>query len=461
MNDKQSIRPLLAGAVVLIVAFLALGAASVAGWEYSNSNSFCANACHAVHPEEPFAHQQSHHANVACVECHIGRVSTFDAMIEKSGHITHAWSFFAGYDRPTYAPSFKGTEDSCEGCHTSEPHRHNVVITRQRFSDDRRNSQTKLTLSMRLSERQFSAEERRGVDWHASGAVRFIASEPQNLEIRRVEMTLPDGSTRIYDDVINPLTEAEIADAETQTMDCADCHNRAGHPFRSPEEEVDAALSDGRLDPGLPFIKRRMIELLGQSFESEAEAERLIENAWQSYQEEYPELEQRAPEAWQAANDFMNERREFLLALLESVHFEGEGISRLSFPDHNGHKQTAGCFRCHSGRLQSDTGTPISVNCTTCHSIPLVTRRDRLPDYFLSLIDKQKPDSHHGPAFISRHMDLAGEACTECHEEIRFGVSDRSYCSNSGCHGEIWDFLSLDALRNDSAIADTGSPQQQ
>ncbi|MDH5346232.1 MAG: hypothetical protein OEW59_10745, partial [Gammaproteobacteria bacterium] len=87
-----------------------------------------------------------------------------------------------------------------------------------------------------------------------------------------------------------------------------------------------------------------------------------------------------------------------------------------------------------------------------------VTRRDQVPDYFLTLIDRQKPESHRNPAFISKHMDLAGEECTECHEEIRFGVSDRSYCSNSGCHGEVWDFLDLDALRDAAEIAGVAAP---
>ena len=119
MIKKPHVRILLIGIAVFALAFVLVGAASVAGWEYSNSNNFCANACHAVHPEETYAHQLGHHANVACVECHIGRVSTFDALAEKSGHITHAWSFIFGYERPTYAPSFSGARNSCEGCRLS------------------------------------------------------------------------------------------------------------------------------------------------------------------------------------------------------------------------------------------------------------------------------------------------------------------------------------------------------
>ena len=71
-----------------------------------------------------------------------------------------------------------------------------------------------------------------------------------------------------------------------------------------------------------------------------------------------------------------------------------------------------------------------------------------MPDYFLSLVDRKKPESHADPAFIARHMLLVSEECSACHEQTRFGANDRSYCANSGCHGERWEFLDLDALRS-------------
>ena len=66
--------------LVVGLGLAALGAGSIVAWEYSNSDAFCTNACHAVHPEEPRAHEVSAHARVQCVECHIGRVSTLKAM---------------------------------------------------------------------------------------------------------------------------------------------------------------------------------------------------------------------------------------------------------------------------------------------------------------------------------------------------------------------------------------------
>lgn len=453
MSSKFPVRTILTTVAVFLVAFVLLGAVSVAGWEYSNSNEFCATACHDVHPEEPYAHQLSHHANVDCVECHIGRLSTFRAMLEKSGHILHAWTYFAGYERPLYAPSFAGATDSCEGCHTKEPHRHNTVNAYTRFSSDRRNTEKKLTMTVRLDGREFGGEERRDIDWHSSGVVRFISDEPQKRQIRWVEVTQPDGSRQVYNNVVATLSDAEIERAEKQVMDCADCHNRAGHPFRDPEEEVDRALADNRLSASLPYVKKRAVELLEQEFESEEEARELVRRAWEKYEADFPDVQEKNPEAWNAAREFMEERQNFMTDLMVRSRFvDSEDVSWRSFPDHNGHKLDPGCFRCHGGRLQTAEGTPITVNCTNCHSIPLVTKRDRVPDYFLQLIDMRKPNSHRDPAFMSKHSSLAVEQCAGCHGELKFGVSDRTYCSNSGCHGEVWEYLDFDALRSATAV---------
>jgi nitrate/TMAO reductase-like tetraheme cytochrome c subunit len=42
------------------------------GWEYTNSPAFCGTTCHTMPPQFT-AYQASPHANIACVECHIGR----------------------------------------------------------------------------------------------------------------------------------------------------------------------------------------------------------------------------------------------------------------------------------------------------------------------------------------------------------------------------------------------------
>ena len=87
MAGRLTFKTALVGIGLFLVAFVVLGSVSVVGWEFSNSNWFCSNACHQVHPEEPVAQQLSAHANINCVDCHIGRLSFFPAAIKKSSHV--------------------------------------------------------------------------------------------------------------------------------------------------------------------------------------------------------------------------------------------------------------------------------------------------------------------------------------------------------------------------------------
>ena len=105
MKAKKAI-PLTLGTLLGVLVIISLmGTAGVATWEYTNSDAFCTDACHSVHPENAFAHKASQHAEVSCVECHVGRISTFEAVFRKAGHMKHVWSLLTGYERPITSPS--------------------------------------------------------------------------------------------------------------------------------------------------------------------------------------------------------------------------------------------------------------------------------------------------------------------------------------------------------------------
>ena len=87
------------------------------------------------------------------------------------------------------------------------------------------------------------------------------------------------------------------------------------------------------------------------------------------------------------------------------------------------------------------------MNCTTCHSIPLVTKRNKIPDYYVNMLDMRKPRNHEDPAFMANHMGSVNKSCGMCHGDIQYGTDDKSHCSNSGCHAEDWRYLDFDALR--------------
>ncbi len=71
IGGKTLVTGTIATLSVVLVLVALLGAGGIAGWEYSNSNAFCAAMCHNVHPEEIASHKQGSHARVNCVECHM------------------------------------------------------------------------------------------------------------------------------------------------------------------------------------------------------------------------------------------------------------------------------------------------------------------------------------------------------------------------------------------------------
>ena len=88
-------RTMAGAALTIVVAFVVVAVLTIggiAGWEYTNSNAFCTNACHAVHPEEPKAHAAAFHARVNWVECHMGRIHTLHAMALKPTHVNELWA---------------------------------------------------------------------------------------------------------------------------------------------------------------------------------------------------------------------------------------------------------------------------------------------------------------------------------------------------------------------------------
>ena len=432
-------------AVVLIVVFIFLGAASIATWEYTNSNAFCADACHNVHPEEAYAHQASQHAQVKCVECHMGRLSTFQLIATKATHISRLWGMLTGYDRPLTA-DLPASHDACQGCHPMQPHQNDSTRVSTYYESDQTNTEMQTLLSLRTAGGAARRAEGQGIRWHTKHQIRFIATDAQHLNIPWVEVTQPDGRTVTYRDVQQGRLEGESLVPERRVMECTDCHNRVGHPFQSPEAVVDEALAEERLNRRLPYIKKRLVALLKQDFATQEDALRLGEEAWAQYLREFPNIPKDYPEDVAKAKAFLIERQRFMSQLFIRSKFLEPGISWQSFYDHMGHKNFPGCFRCHSGKHMNAAGEPISANCALCHQIPVVARQDKTANGLLPPFGLPEPDNHRASTFLHEHRTLfmEDESCQVCHGAISFGDDNKSFCSNFACHGVRWTNLSLD-----------------
>lgn len=421
-----------------ILGFILLAVAGIRLWEWSNTPTFCTDVCHGVHPEEPVAYKDSYHASVLCVECHMGRVSTLRKIVLKASHFQHLpQMFFRQYEHPLEAETLRPANESCERCHWPPSFHGDTVREIKHFEPDEQNTEQRIYLILKTGGGERERGLGYGIHWHIGNLVEYIAIDEHRQDIRWVRATFPDGRIMEYNDVTNPLSPGEIAQAEPRVMDCVDCHNRMGHPFPSPALAVDQALAEGRLSSDLPFIKKEMTALLTAGYTSQEEALIALDVARERYEATYPEVaDTHAAEIEQGA--------EVARELVTLLVFEEPAITWRSFPDNGGHKEFPGCFRCHDGKHLSPQGESIRLHCNICHSIPVIVGAgDRPPQ--MPVVSLQEPPSHLDTNFMADHRFQASDECAACHGEVAFGSDDSSFCANSACHGWPWPSVDLDA----------------
>ena len=105
-----------------------------------------------------------------------------------------------------------------------------------------------------------------GIHWHvaAENEVRYASVNDEREEMIWVEFYQQDGSRKRFTNRL--LTERTVDHDDIRILDCVDCHNRATHIYRDPEEVVDLALADGKIPTSLPFVKRTALAALTGSY---------------------------------------------------------------------------------------------------------------------------------------------------------------------------------------------------
>lgn len=435
----------MAGAIGMLVAAgigLALvGAAGIAGWEYTNSDEFCAVMCHSVHPEESVAHNAGAHARVHCVECHMGRNSTLKLIAMKPTHFKELWGMVAGYDRPVHASGLRPAREACESCHWPQTEHHDSVVVNKRYGTDAKSSEIDYRLTLHTSanvERELPWKVS-GIHWHIASDVQFKSPDVQGESIPWIQVTRPDGTKVTYVDGESKLSKEEIDKLEPRRMECYNCHNSVGHPFPNPAYTVDAAIASGRISRDLPAVKGRAMAMVDAAYkisgplaERTAAIEKLIaENA-----AKHPVPDKLKDKELQ----FQKEMK----AILVKATFEEKGFSWKSFPNHAQHADAPGCFRCHDGKHFNEKGEAIRLQCTLCHNLPQVNLENgkgSVPSLVVAGVSP--PESHEAPNWMREHRFSLDDSCTMCHGKLEFGREGGNFCANPACHGRAWPDINL------------------
>lgn len=370
--------------ILTLVNVLFMIFASTQTLQFMDESEFCGTACHSVMNPEWQTYQVSSHANVSCVECHVGEGTK--ALLDSK--INGLWQMvsvsFDLYERPIPTPvhQLRPARETCEKCHWPAKHYGDELIKSVRFTNDETPKPLYTTLGLKIDAEMGS--EQVGVHWHIADGVqvRYGAVDADRGKIQWVEASYPDGSKRRFE---NTGIDADRTVLEEREMDCVDCHNRATHVYSEPEDIVDRMLEAGTIPTNLPFIRREALSALRTSSPDKSKGLELVyRHLFNYYRENYPETYHNRLNELQGISELLQ------IEYDRYIHPE-MNISWGVYPSHLDHRGDKGCFRCHNEKMLSSDGQAVAYDCTVCHDIFAYDSESRYQ--FMSEIDSTDRES--------------------------------------------------------------------
>ncbi len=366
-NVPRQRNAFLAVAGITAVFFLSTAVGSYRTYQFTESVSFCGRTCHSIMQPEYTAYRQSPHARVDCVQCHIGPGASWYVKSKLSGAYQVYATLANRYPRPIPTPieNLRPARETCEQCHWPRQFFGATQKTFHHYLPDARNSPWTIQMLLKVGGGDPEFGTVGGIHWHMAIAnrIEYIAGDTRREVLPWVRLTDAEGHVTVYQSGEGRLTPAQIAAAQPRVMDCIDCHNRAAHAYRAPVDAVDLALQTGRIDRSIPDIEAQAVAALTAPYPSADSARRGIARTLTAF------YESQRPA-------FMAAHRPLVSAAVDEVQrihaqsfFPAMKVDWRTYPDHAGHLNAPGCFRCHDGNHTSSDGRTISHDCNACHTI--------------------------------------------------------------------------------------------
>jgi hypothetical protein len=388
--------------------FLFLSAlGSYEAFHFTESNRFCGTLCHTVMEPEYIAYQNSPHAKVACVACHVGPGAGWYVRSKLSG-LYQVYAVLANvYPKPIPTPieNLRPAREVCEQCHWPEKFYAHKLRLETHYLPDEKNTRWDTRLVMKIGSEHSAYGLKEGIHWHINPNVRveYVAVDHTREIIPWVKLTNQEtGEVKIFQDENNLLEPGQLDTLEVRTMDCIDCHNRPSHMYRPPTLFINSAITAGDIPVELPEIKSLALELCSEEFDTSDEAMDNIKNKiLEYYQENYPEI-------YQNKKQLVDKAIEGLQTVYAVNIFPEMKVQWSAYPNHIGHLEFDGCFRCHTDTHIDKDGDIIRKECNLCHIINAQGVADAME---VALV---------GEALEFKHPEDIDEVwkeglCTDCH----------------------------------------------
>ena len=349
-------------ATMLNIAILSV--ASFGAVEYSESQAFCGQTCHAVMSPEFVAHQAGPHARVHCVTCHVGPSAGAFLRAKLNGSRQLALVMTGDHHRPIPTPidNLPAAAVTCEQCHSSDRYVGDVTKVFYEHADDEANTPTKTTVRLKVGGPIGGTRGGRGIHWHMNreNVVEYVAMDEKREQIGYVRTSTPDGQVREY--FAEGVSAADVAARPRRRMDCFDCHNRPAHAFgTTAERAVDEAIGSGQIDAKIPFVRREAVRVLRAAYPSHEVASAQIERSMREA------FNSRLPTGVEEAS--LRRAIEVTRALYTTNVFPSMNIGWGTYANQSGHTTSNGCFRCHDESHKTRDGLAIRQDCELCHVI--------------------------------------------------------------------------------------------
>jgi len=330
--------------------------------KHMETPQFCGQSCHVMTPEF-MAHQNSPHAKVECVECHVAPGAVGWVKSKEGGTRQFMDTVFKRVHYPIESAMESNrlipARETCERCHWPQMFDAAKLRVIFHFNNDAANTQTRTVLMMHTGGGTLGGIH--GKHFGPGVEINYAAVDANRQTIPWVEYrNRTTGETQTF--LADGSTTKSVAGLRRYQMQCVDCHNRPTHTFELPERAVDNAMGLGEISPTLPFIKKKAVELLKTKYTSNDEASRTIPEALtRYYQQSNPVM------LAQRTQDVDNAGRQ-IAAIYDRNVFPDLKVTWGTYPNNLGHTDFTGCFRCHDGSHNTaDKKASITQDCNACH----------------------------------------------------------------------------------------------